>query len=75
MKVYQETIRQTVGNFVGELPEKLNNKPTVKAHTDSTEPRWNPDRSHDAQLFPSRQGALTKLPAIDKPHPIKEETP
>jgi hypothetical protein len=36
MKVYQETIRQTVGNFVGELPEKLNNKPTVKAHTDGS---------------------------------------
>ena len=36
MKVYQVTIRQTVGNFVGELPEKLNNKPTVKAHTDSS---------------------------------------
>ena len=33
MKVYPGTIRQTVRIF-DELPEKLNNKPTVKAHTD-----------------------------------------
>jgi hypothetical protein len=31
--VYQKTIRQTLGSFVGELPEKLNNKATIKVHT------------------------------------------
>jgi hypothetical protein len=36
MKVYPGTIRQTVRIF-DELPETLNNKPTVKAHTDGSQ--------------------------------------
>jgi hypothetical protein len=38
MKVYPGTTRQTVRIF-DELPEKLNNKPTVKAHTDGSQGR------------------------------------
>jgi len=72
MKVHPETIHQTV-RIIDQLPEKANNKPTVKAHTGDSQATMEAGAFSWRSALSELKGVLTSLPAVVDPHASEEE--